>query len=59
MAILTAEVPLELAGKRLDQILVEIFPDYSRNKLQTWVKAGRVTVNAEQLKAKDRLVGGE
>lgn len=59
MAILTAEVPLELAGKRLDQILVEIFPDYSRSKLQTWVKAGRVTVNAEQLKAKDRLVGGE
>jgi len=59
MAILTAEVPIELAGKRLDQILVEIFPDYSRNKLQTWVKAGRVTVDAEQLKAKDRLVGGE
>lgn len=59
MAILTAEVPLDLAGKRLDQVLVEIFPDYSRNKLQTWVKAGRVTVDAEQLKAKDRLVGGE
>ncbi|GFO77805.1 23S rRNA pseudouridine1911/1915/1917 synthase [Bathymodiolus platifrons methanotrophic gill symbiont] len=59
MAILTAEVPLELAGKRLDQVLVEIFPDYSRNKLQSWIKAGRVTVNAEQLKAKDRLVGGE
>ena len=59
MAILTAEVPIELAGKRLDQILVATFPDYSRNKLQAWVKAGRVTVNAEQLKAKDRLLGGE
>lgn len=59
MAILTADVPLELAGKRLDQVLVEIFPDYSRNKLQTWIKAGRVTVDSEQLKAKDRLVGGE
>ena len=59
MAILTAEVPIELAGKRLDQVLVEIFPDYSRNKLQTWIKAGRVTVNAEQRKAKDRLEGGE
>jgi len=35
MAILTVDVPLHLAGKRLDQILVEIFPDYSRNKLQT------------------------
>ncbi len=59
MAILTAEVPFESAGKRLDQVLVDIFPDYSRNKLQTWVKAGRVTVNAQQLKAKDRLEGGE
>lgn len=59
MAILTAEVPFELAGKRLDQIMVEIFPDYSRNKLQSWIKAGRVTVDAEQLKAKDRLIGGE
>lgn len=59
MAILTAEVPIELAGMRLDQILVEIFPDYSRNKLQTWIKAGRVTVNAQQIKAKDRLEGGE
>lgn len=59
MAILTATVPFELAGKRLDQILVAIFPDYSRNKLQAWVKAGHVTVDAKQLKAKNRLVGGE
>jgi len=59
MAILTAEVPIELAGMRLDQVLVEIFPDYSRNKLQTWIKAGRVTVNTQQFKAKDRLEGGE
>ncbi|MCK5353852.1 MAG: RluA family pseudouridine synthase, partial [Methyloprofundus sp.] len=59
MAILTAEVPIELAGMRLDQVLVEIFPGYSRNKLQTWIKANRVTVNGEQLKAKDRLEGSE
>lgn len=59
MAILTAEVPLELAGKRLDQVLVEIFPDYSRNKLQTWIKAGRVTVDGKQIKARDRLEGEE
>lgn len=59
MAILTVEVPLELAGKRLDQVLVEVFPDYSRNKLQTWIKAQRVTVNGVQIKAKDRLDGGE
>ncbi len=59
MTILSTEVPIELAGKRLDQILVQAFPDYSRNKLQTWIKSGRVTVNNQQLKAKDRLEGGE
>lgn len=59
MAILTAKVPEELAGMRLDQCLAEIFPDYSRSKLQTWVKAGRVLVNGASLKAKDKLDGGE
>jgi len=59
MAILEVDVPIELAGKRLDQVLVEIFSDYSRNKLQLWIKAGRVRVNGENIKAKDRLEGGE
>jgi 23S rRNA pseudouridine1911/1915/1917 synthase len=59
MAILTAKVPEQLAGMRLDQCLAEIFPDYSRSKLQAWIKADRVRVNGETLKAKDKLDGGE
>lgn len=59
MTKLAAEVPYEMAGLRLDQALAELFPDYSRSKLQTWVKAGRVTVDGEQLKARDKLEGGE
>lgn len=59
MTRLTEEVPFELAGMRLDQVLAEVFPDYSRSKLQTWVKAGRVQVNGQTLKAKDKLEGGE
>ncbi len=59
MAILTAKVPEELAGKRLDQCLAEIFPDYSRSKLQSWIKTGRVTVNGEMLKPRDKLEGDE
>jgi len=59
MAILTAKIPDEMAGMRLDQCLAEIFPDYSRSKLQTWIKAGRVTVNQNSLKAKDKIDGGE
>lgn len=59
MTRLTAEVPNEMAGMRLDQVLAELFADYSRSKLQTWVKLGRVQVNGEQLKPRDKLEGGE
>lgn len=59
MTRLTEEVPFEMAGMRLDQVLAELFTDYSRSKLQTWVKAGRVQVNGLALKPKDKLVGGE
>jgi len=59
MTKLTAVVPYEMAGMRLDQVLAELFADYSRSKLQTWVKAGRVRVNDLSFKAKDKLDGGE
>lgn len=59
MTRLTAQVPEEMAGMRLDQVLAELFSDYSRSKLQTWIKAGRVRVNGQTLKPKDKLEGGE
>ena len=59
MTILTSKVPDALVGMRLDQVLAEIFPEYSRNKLTSWVKAGRVLVDGNFRKAKDRLDGGE
>jgi len=59
MTRLMAEVPYEMAGMRLDQVLAELFADYSRSKLQIWIKAGRVQVNGVALKAKDKLEGGE
>ncbi len=52
-------VPYEMAGMRLDQVLAELFSEYSRSKLQTWIKSGRVQVNGQTLKAKDKLEGGE
>jgi len=59
MSVLTTEVPLDMAGMRLDAALAELFSEYSRSKLQTWVKAGRVTVNGDSLKTRDKLEGGE
>lgn len=59
MTRLSAQIPEEMAGMRLDQVLAELFSDYSRSKLQTWLKAGRVMVDGAQLKAKDKVEGGE
>ncbi|MEJ2515060.1 MAG: 23S rRNA pseudouridine(1911/1915/1917) synthase RluD [Gammaproteobacteria bacterium] len=55
----SAEVPPELAGQRLDQALAALFPDYSRSRLAAWVKAGRVTVDGQRLKPRDKVIGGE
>ena len=59
MTILTARVPDELAGMRLDQCLAEMFPDYSRSKLQTWIKAERVKVDGKILRGREKLDGYE
>jgi 23S rRNA pseudouridine1911/1915/1917 synthase len=48
-------VPVELSGTRYDQILAELMPDYSRSRLQQWIKTGAVLVNGKVLKAKEKL----
>lgn len=57
--ILNATVPPELSGKRLDQAVAYLFPDYSRSRLQQWIKDGQLTVNGAVAKAKSIVQGGE
>jgi len=52
-------VPADFAGQRFDWTLAKMFPQYSRAKLQTWIKAGKVSVDGQALKARDKLKGGE
>jgi 23S rRNA pseudouridine1911/1915/1917 synthase len=60
MSKLFETVPYEMAGMRVDQALAELFADYSRSKLQTWIKAGRVELNGSvELSPKFKLEGGE
>ncbi|MDD7803988.1 MAG: 23S rRNA pseudouridine(1911/1915/1917) synthase RluD [Endozoicomonas sp. (ex Botrylloides leachii)] len=54
-----SRVPEALAGFRLDHIAVKCFPDYSRSKLQTWIKQGVLQVDGQVYKNKDKLFGGE
>ena len=46
-------------GQRVDVVLAQLFPDYSRSQLSHWLKRGDITVNQRQYKPKDKLVGGE
>ena len=52
-------IPQEMRGKRVDQVLAELFPEYSRSRLQSWLKAGNITLDKQVLKAKNKVSGGE
>ncbi len=54
-----AEVPLSAAGRRFDQALAEMFPDYSRSRLSGWIKAGAVTLDGAAAPPRQLLRGGE
>ncbi|PCJ31118.1 MAG: 23S rRNA pseudouridine(1911/1915/1917) synthase RluD [Gammaproteobacteria bacterium] len=49
----------ESAGMRFDQALAHLFPDYSRGQLTKWIKAGYVTLDKQQVRPRDSVLGGE
>ncbi|MGC9456419.1 MAG: 23S rRNA pseudouridine(1911/1915/1917) synthase RluD [Halothiobacillaceae bacterium] len=53
------EIPLDLAGQRLDQTLAELWPQYSRSRIQGWIRAGEVLVDGHPARPRDRVLGGE
>jgi 23S rRNA pseudouridine1911/1915/1917 synthase len=55
----TASVPAEFGGLRLDQALVRLFGQYSRNRLQAWLKSGHITVDGRRLSPNHAVSGGE
>ena len=52
-------LPPELAGRRLDQALAELLPQYSRTRIQRWIVDGAVRVNGLTPRARDVVTGGE
>lgn len=49
----------EFAGKRLDVVVAELFPDYSRSRLKKWIEQGQVLINGEVVKPKTKISGDE
>jgi len=56
---MSESVPAELGGMRLDQALARLFPQYSRNRLQAWLKSGHITIDGRRLAANTEVTGGE
>jgi 23S rRNA pseudouridine1911/1915/1917 synthase len=52
-------VPPECAGLRLDQALARLLPEYSRSRLQEWLRSGHIRVNGANASPKDKVWGGE
>ncbi|HZQ74247.1 MAG TPA: RluA family pseudouridine synthase [Burkholderiales bacterium] len=54
-----AAVPAAMGGLRLDQALARLFPQYSRNRLQAWLRAGHIRIDGAARAAREIVSGGE
>ncbi|MES1195909.1 MAG: 23S rRNA pseudouridine(1911/1915/1917) synthase RluD [Steroidobacter sp.] len=55
----SAVIPPDFTGQRLDQALAAMFSDYSRTRLKNWIEAGHVLVNGKQWRPRDTVLGDE
>ena len=52
-------LPPSAAGLRLDQALARALPQYSRARLQRWIRDGAVSLGGRAARVRDRVQGGE
>lgn len=57
--VLKIQVPEAMGKNRLDQVAAELFSQYSRSRLQTWIKDGLLLVDGKVQKTRTKLIGGE
>ena len=56
---LTAIVTQALDQKRFDKVAATLFDQYSRSRIQHWIKQGEITVDGRSLKAKEKVEIGQ
>ena len=49
-------VPEELHGSRLDVAAAKLFPNYSRSRLAEWIKSGRMLLDGQCAKPRDKVM---
>ena len=57
--VLSQQVPAALGGWRLDQTAARLFSDFSRARLQAWIRRGLLQVDGRPGKVTDKTAGGE
>jgi len=55
---LQAVIPASMNNERLDQVAAQLFPDYSRSRLQIWIKKGELLVDGQQRRPRDKVLEG-
>ena len=56
---MTATIPTDIAGWRLDKVLPLLFSPYSRTQLQDWLNEGRLTIDGVVPSKRQIVQGGE
>ena len=56
---LQAVIPEEMDNERLDVVASFVFDQYSRSRLQQWIKSGELTVDGGTLKPRDKVSAGQ
>jgi 23S rRNA pseudouridine1911/1915/1917 synthase len=54
----SAAVRNEQSGLRVDQVAAELFAEFSRARLQMWIKTGELLVDGATVRAKDKVLYG-
>jgi 23S rRNA pseudouridine1911/1915/1917 synthase len=49
----------QFSGFRLDQALSQMMPDYSRSRIQDWIKSGFITLNDKTVKPREKVYLGD
>jgi 23S rRNA pseudouridine1911/1915/1917 synthase len=55
----SCHISADYAGRRLDKVLSELLPDYSRARIQQWIKTGAILIDGCVMRPRDRVLGGE
>ena len=59
LAPITLRLNSEFCGMRLDKVLAQLVPQYSRSRLQQWIDEGHVSVDGRPARSKTTMLGDE